>query len=99
MATQKQPLKVEGQKSFLPRIADTLKGWTKADPQVQKKLPVESDVVEYLVKCGLAPGASAREQTVGDWTLIAFYYLLRVGEYDTQRKQSEMRASKLCNSG
>ena len=91
MATKKQPLKVLGLNSFLPRIADTLKGWAKEDPQVQKKLPVEADVVEYLVKCGLAPGATARERCVGDWALIAFYYLLRVGEYTVKGSRNESK--------
>ena len=91
MATQKQPLKVKGEKSFMPRIADTLKGWAKEDPQVQKKLPVESDVVEYLVKCGLAPGATARDRCVGDWCLIAFYFLLRVGEYTAKSSRNESK--------
>ena len=58
-----------------------LDGWWKADPPTIKKLPVESDVPEWLVDAGMVEGAGALEQAVGDLALIAFYYLLRVGEY------------------
>lgn len=58
-----------------------LDGWRKEDPATSKKLPVEADVPEYLCQIGSSPSASAFEAAVGDLTLIAFYYLLRVGEY------------------
>jgi hypothetical protein len=58
-----------------------LDGWRKTDGRVLKKLPVEADVPEFLVKLGLQVGASAKDKAVGDLSLIAFYYLLRIGEY------------------
>ena len=45
-------------------------------------LPVEADVPEYLVKQALTKSSTDKEQAVADLMLIAFYYLLRVGEYD-----------------
>lgn len=62
-------------------IAETLAGFEKEDPPVEKKLPVGVDVVEYLVKLGMEPGAEQKVLATGDWGLIAFYYLLRIGEY------------------
>jgi hypothetical protein len=50
----------------------------KEDPPTMKKLPVEVDVCELLVKVGLASGASEKTKAVGDLCLIAFYYLLRI---------------------
>ena len=58
-----------------------LAGWGKEDPATPKKLPVEADAPELLVKEGLCPGATQRSKAIGDQTLMAWYYLLRNGEY------------------
>lgn len=68
-----------------------LEGWRKKDEPVMKKLPVEVDVPEYLVKLGLVPGASGLVRATGDLALIAFYYLLRVGEYTTKGSRNESK--------
>jgi hypothetical protein len=90
LAINKDPLKIEGTNNFIPIISQTLQGWAKDDPPTVKKLPVEIDVVEYLVKCSMAPGADSRMRCVADWILIAFYFLLRIGEYTLKgRKRNE----------
>jgi hypothetical protein len=81
LAIGHNPIKLSGSEKLLPRLAQTLDGWRKADPATSKKLPVEADVPEYLCRVGTSPRATALEAAVGDLTLIAFYYLLRVGEY------------------
>ena len=53
----------------------------KADPPTTKELPVEADVPEFLVQAAMAISASECEKAVADLAMIAFYYLLRVGEY------------------
>ena len=58
-----------------------LDGYRKVDPPTRKKLPVQSDVVELLVDAAYDQGSSLGQQAVADLTLIAFYYLLRIGEY------------------
>ena len=58
-----------------------LNGWRKEDPPTEKKLPVEANIPEYLCHIGMCSSATPLEVTAGDLTLIAFYYLLRVGEY------------------
>ena len=58
-----------------------LDGWRKADPPTLKMCPVEVDIPECLARAGRLPSATAKDKAVGDWALIAFYYLLRVGEY------------------
>lgn len=57
----------------------------------KKMMPVEVDVPEYLVKCGLQPNAPELAKAVGDWCLIAFYYLLRIGEYTTKGQRNESK--------
>ena len=75
------PTKTPGSDKFLPRLQEMLAGWGKEDPATSKKLPVEADVPELLVKEGLRPGATQRSKAIGDQTLMAWYYLLRNGEY------------------
>ena len=86
-----QPLKVAGSKDFIPLISVMLKGWEKTDPAVEKKMPVEVDVPEYVVKMGLQPGASEATKATGDSCLFAFYYLLRVGEYTVKGTRNESK--------
>ncbi len=57
-----------------------LEGFRKADPPTMKQLPVEADVPEYLVKLGRDPEARELNRAIGDLTMIAFYYLLRIGK-------------------
>ena len=72
-----------------------LNGYTKADPPTQKKLPVEVDVPELLVEMGYGKTGSTLSQAVGNLSLIAFYYLLRIGEYTVKRQRNRaQRAQK-----
>ncbi len=57
-----------------------LNGWKKFDPPTQKMLPVEVDVPEYMASLGALPGATPLDTAMGDLALIAFYYLLRIGQ-------------------
>ena len=75
------PLKMDGSDKLLMPLQLMMKGARKWDKPVEKKLPVEADIVELLCGLGQLKGASVRDAVAGDWTLIAFYYLLRVGEY------------------
>jgi hypothetical protein len=58
-----------------------LDGWKKIDPPTLKMLPVEADVPEYIANLATLPAATNLDMAIGDLALIAFYYLLRVGEY------------------
>ena len=55
--------------------------WEKEDPLTKKKLPVEVDVPEFLGDAARNKNATEQMQAVGDFALIGYYYLLRVGEY------------------
>ena len=82
------PTKRTGSEKRTARLGQMLDGWSKADPATKKMLPVEADVPEFLVALGQAKGASEQDAAVGDLTLIAFYYLLRVGEYTKKGKRN-----------
>ena len=69
-------------------------GYTKADPPTQKKLPVEADVPELIIEMGYGTSGSIQLQAVGDLSLIAFYYLLRIGEYTVKRQRDRSKRAK-----
>ncbi len=73
------PTKVAGSEKLLPRIAQTLDGWRKEDPPTTMQLPVEANVPELLAERGRTGSTTELDRAIGDLTLIAFYYLLRIG--------------------
>jgi len=84
LATNTNPTKIVGSDKLLPRLQQMLDGFRKADPPTTKQLPVEADVPEFLVTLGREPEARELDRAIGDLTMIAFYYLLRIGEYTTK---------------
>eukprot|EP00956_Cyclotella_meneghiniana_P034401 scaffold104524_cov85-Cyclotella_meneghiniana.AAC.1 len=48
MVCGNNPTKIDGSDRFIPRLSQTLDGWKRHDDPVEKKLPVEVDVAEYL---------------------------------------------------
>ena len=89
--TNRSPLKVEGTKQFIPLLQQTLDGWSNEDGPVQKKMPVEVDVPEHLVKCAHKQNGDEFSKAVADLILIAFYFLLRVGEYTVKGSRNETK--------
>jgi hypothetical protein len=71
-----------------------LDGYTKADLLTKKKLPVEADVPELLIKMGYGKSGSLHAQAVGDLSLITFYYLLLIGEYTVKRQCNRAKRAK-----
>jgi hypothetical protein len=57
-----------------------LDGYRKVDLSIQKKLPVQSDVPKLLITTAQQPGTAEVQRATADLTMIAFYYLLWVGE-------------------
>ena len=83
-----------GSEKFLPALQVMLDGYSKADPPTRKMLPVEADVPELLVKMGYGKDGTIHTQASGDLALIAFYYLLCIGECTVKGKQNNMKQSK-----
>jgi integrase len=61
-------------------LAQQIEGYRRHDPVPQAKLAVPVSVPHWCVRHGL-DSTSPKAQAVGDLTITAFYYLLRVGEY------------------
>lgn len=71
-----------------------LDGMRKEDPPTTKKLPVEFDVPEYLGNLAQEEQASPVTVAVADCALMAFTYLLRVGEYTRKGTRNNTKQTK-----
>lgn len=80
------PTKCPATGKFHTRIQEMLDGWRKQDPATTKELPVEADVPEYLVALSMVTTADEKDKAVADLVTVAYYYLLRVGEYTAKGK-------------
>ena len=70
------------------------------DGPIFKKLLVEADVPKSLVKLGSQSSAMAFDKAVGDLSLSAFYYFLRIGKYTikgTRNESKQMQQFKMAN--
>ena len=91
MERRYNPLKLDGSDRLWQPLQIMMAGLRKWDKPTKKKLPVEVDVVELLCNLGQLPTASTKDAVVGDWSLIAFYYLLRIGEYSEKDARQESK--------
>jgi hypothetical protein len=91
MAVGNNPTKIIGSEKFLPALQIMIEGYSKEDPPTRKMLPIESDVPQFLVDIGYSESGTAHTQAVGDLSLIAFYYLLRIGEYTVKGKRNNTK--------
>jgi hypothetical protein len=49
---------------------------------------------EFLVQLGLSPEARELDRAIGDLTMIACYYLLRIGEYTTKGTRNNSKQTE-----
>ena len=93
LAYEGNPTKAQNEKPLVPRLAQMMEGWRKYDPPTNKKLPVVIDALEFLAELGIEKDATGMINAVGDCTVIAFYYLLRVREYTVKKMEQMKRCS------
>ncbi len=91
LACGTNPTKITGGEKLLPRLLQIFDGWRKEDPPTSKQLPVKADVPKLLAEHGHDGCAHKLDRAIRDLTLIAFYYLLRIGEYTMKGKQNNMK--------
>ena len=87
--TGDQTLHQRGGEHFLKPLQHMLSGFTNFDPAVEKKLAVGPDVPKFAVEWAHRRQTSPQQQAVGDLIIVAFYYLLRIGEYTTKGKRTK----------
>ena len=95
LACGTNPTKMTGSERLLPGLSQILNRWRKEDPPTTKQLPVEADVPELLAENGRNGNATELDRALGDLTLIAFYYLLHIGEYTIKGTRNETKQT--CN--
>ena len=67
-------------------------GWAKGDPPVEKKLAVGIDLPEEACDRGRrSKTRRSRAMAIGDWILIAFYFLLQIGEYTMKATRNDTK--------
>ncbi len=91
LACNTNPTKISGSEKLLPRLQIMLDGYGKEEPVTIKKLPVQLDVPELLVTMAYNCSGTVKDKAVADLTMIAFYYLLRVGEYTVKGSQNSTK--------
>ena len=65
-----------------------LAGFKNFDPATEKKLACHPDLPEFA-RAHVYKSKSATQQAVGDLIVIAYCYLLRIGEYTAGNKQTK----------
>jgi hypothetical protein len=73
-------------------IQRQIEAYRRQDPPAQHKLAIPVSVINHLIKVG-ANSKSVKLQACCDMSTIAFYFLLRVGEY-TSHRRGERRRTK-----
>jgi hypothetical protein len=91
LACNDNPTKLNGGDKLLPRLQIMLDGYEKEDPATVKKLPVQADVPELLVATAYYGTGMAKDKATADLTMIAFYFLLRVGEYTVKGSRNSTK--------
>ncbi len=71
-----------------------LKGFGNFDLATEKKLACHPDLQKFACKHRYKGEDSPMRQAIGDLVTIAFYYLLRVGEYTTKTKRKKKTRTK-----
>jgi hypothetical protein len=95
LACNDNPTKVNGSDNFLPALQVMLNGYSKSDPPIRKMLPVKADVPNLLVEMGYGKEGSTHTQAIGDLAMIAFYYLLQIGEYTVKGKKNNTEIKQI----
>ena len=81
----KQSPTIEAEGSYILPLKRMLEGFKRLDPPSTPQMAVPVDVPEEARRLGLATGDSL-QAAAGDLTVIAFYFLLRSGEYTKPRR-------------
>ncbi|EJK43807.1 hypothetical protein THAOC_37712 [Thalassiosira oceanica] len=91
------PLHNEAGEYHLP-LKLMLDGFAKEDPPSEKKLAVGVDIPEHCCRRG-NKSAAAKAKAIGDLILIAFYFLLRVGEYTVKATRNNSKQTVQFRGG
>jgi len=80
LAGNPNPLHKPGTTNYYAALAQQTETYKREDPATEKQLAVPVDVPNHVF-LATRTGRNSKEKAIGELTLIAFYFLLRVGEY------------------
>ena len=98
LANEGKPTNAQGEKSLVSHLAQTIEGRRKEDPPTKNKLQVGIHVTDVLAELEMAKDSTEVVKSVGDCTVIVFYYFLRVGEYTVKGQRNERNQKVQFNS-
>lgn len=81
LACRPNPTKVDGGRERIFQLRRLMSSYRREDPPPKPQLAVPVSVVEHMQRLASAGGHSTRTSVVADLATIAFFFLLRVGEY------------------
>ena len=84
---RKEPLYRSPEK-YLKPLEMIFSGFTREEDALVPELAVPVGVPNQCVAVGQCSAATAKDAAIGDLVIIAFYYLLRVGEYTQKCKKN-----------
>ena len=73
-----------------------LAGFKNFDPAVVKKLACHPDLPRFAVEWAYRDGSSEQRKATGDLIVIAFYFLLCIGEYTTKTRRKRTCTRQFC---
>ena len=94
MDTGTQPLHQIDGTHYIKPLQHMLAGFKNHDPATVKKLACHPDLPDFAVEWAYKEGSTPAQNAVGDLIIIAFYFLLRVGEYTTKARRKKRTRTK-----
>ena len=82
LVDKSSPIHIESGRYIHP-LQRQIKAYRREDPPPKPQLVLHVTVAEKMMPSGCLPKARPIEAATGELGLVAFYYLLRVGEYTT----------------
>jgi hypothetical protein len=63
------------------RIQRQLRGYSRADPPPNRVKPIPVQILRHVAALAAQPSATLSTQAIADMIVLAFFFLLRPGEY------------------
>lgn len=81
---------------YLKPLERQLEGYRRNDPIPVPEIAIPVNVPNQVYAVGKEESSNKKDKAVGELSLIAFYYLLRVGEYASKKQRLSTRTKQFC---
>ena len=97
MAGYDDPTKIYGGRERILPLRRLLEAYTRADPAPRPQLAVPASTIEFMQAEAERLGRQGRTGAVADLATLAFFYLLRVGEYTMPARRTRTVQFRVCD--